>query len=204
MLDLSNNSLTGPLPRSLVKCRSLRNLDVGHNNLNGSLVGQMSLVSLFSLSLRDVIKGRWPIDIFLQATSLGFIDLSSYKFEGTTPLPSFAVDKYSISGYNFSGDISSFMCNDTGLWFLDISNNSLTGTLPECLKNIATNLTFLNLRMNKLHGMIPEIFLDICRLRFVDFSRNQFEGLLPRSLLNCTELELINVGRNIIADSFPY
>jgi len=65
MLDLSNNSLTGPLPESLAAVHGLQELDVSHNRLNGAVpdaLGRLETLSRLVLSgnsLSGPRRWRW-------------------------------------------------------------------------------------------------------------------------------------------------
>ncbi|KAE8725256.1 Seed imbibition 1 isoform 1 [Hibiscus syriacus] len=85
---------------------------------------------------------------------------------------------------------------------LSLSNNSLDGTVPECIGNLSS-LSHVDLRMNNFYGKIPENFAEGCRLKSFLICKNQVEGSLPRSLGNCKDLKLLDVGNNYLNDTFP-
>ncbi|CAF1710719.1 unnamed protein product [Brassica oleracea] len=85
-----------------------------------------------------------------------------------------------------------------------MSNNSFSGSIPQCLSNTISGLQELNLRHNNFNGVFhPDMFLNTTILSSVDISDNQLEGELPKSLINCTTLEFLNVKSNRIKDTFP-
>ncbi|XP_039170193.1 receptor-like protein 33 [Eucalyptus grandis] len=131
------------------------------------------------------------------------IDLSNNMFGGQIPLPSPITFYYSIASNNITGKIPSLMCNATWLGFIDLSNNGLTGSLPQCITNFSTYLSILDLQMNHLEGTIPQSFSSKNCLTTLDLSQNWFEGVLPRSLVNCTNLEILDLSSNRIEDTFP-
>ncbi|XP_039173603.1 receptor-like protein 33 [Eucalyptus grandis] len=131
------------------------------------------------------------------------VDLSNNRFEGPLQVPPPITQFYFSANNKIGGKVSPLICNATELKVLDLSNNSLMGTLPECLMSFSKNLSVLNLRMNMIHGVIPRKFAEDNKLRTIDLSRNQFEGTLPRSLLHCENLEVLDLGNNKMKDTFP-
>lgn len=69
------------------------------------------------------------------------------------------------------------------LVFLNLYNNSLTGTLPSDVGHLATasNLNTLNLRKNQFMGKLPSE-LGLLPLEFLSLSDNWFSGALPSEL----------------------
>ncbi|XP_056173218.1 receptor-like protein 53 [Syzygium oleosum] len=230
-LDLSANQFEGTLPRFLDNCASLSYLNVSFNKINDTFPkwlldapsleiidlqfnefhGQIDTPTapflpskLYSFSIsNNNLGGRWPEGYFLHCLNMWKVDLSNNRFEGPLPIPPPATQFYSIANNKIGGTVSPLICNATELIVLDLSNNSLMGTLPECLMSFSKYLSVLNIRMNMIQGVIPRKFAEGSILRTIDFSRNQFEGTLPRSLLHCEWLEVLDLGNNGLEDTFP-
>ena len=83
-----------------------------------------------------------------------------------------------------SGKISQWICNMTSIQMLDLSNNRLRGTLPQCLNKFCDSLLVLNLLKKKLEGSIPQTWAKGTQLRMINFSENKFQNRLPTSLAN--------------------
>ncbi|XP_030474420.2 receptor-like protein 9DC3 [Syzygium oleosum] len=108
----------------------------------------------------------------------------------------------SVTYYNILfGEIQS-ICRARSLFVLDLSNNSLNGTIPSCLGNI-DSLSILDLGKNKLEGTIPHAYPKGCALILIDLTKNRLQEPIPRSLVNYTMLEYLNLGYNQILDGFP-
>ncbi|KAK3423929.1 hypothetical protein EUGRSUZ_F00676 [Eucalyptus grandis] len=197
-MNLSNNRLQGPLPRSLVKCVNLSTLVLSHNEFSDIFPHWLKASKLYILNLQSN-----KFHEFFSNTSLYIIDLSNNKFGGPFPLPSPVTYYYSIASNNITGKIPSLICNASNLKIIDLSNNSLMGSLPRCLTNFSTNLLVLNLRMNHLEGTIPHYFSSRSSLMTLDLSRNRFEGILPQLLVKCRYLEVLDLSHNQIKDTFP-
>ncbi|KAL7175306.1 hypothetical protein ACSBR2_028999 [Camellia fascicularis] len=102
------------------------------------------------------------------------------------------------------GEIPTLICSLMSLEVLDLSNNSLSGVITQCLGNISINLSVLSLRMNSFRSIFAAAFAKGNMLRSLYLNDNQIEGHVPRSLLNCRHLEVIDLGKNKINDTFPH
>ncbi|KAL4295298.1 hypothetical protein GQ457_12G003600 [Hibiscus cannabinus] len=95
-----------------------------------------------------------------------------------------------------------FMGVSPSLQVLDLSNNSLSGSIPQCLFNLSFGQV-LNLKRNNLSGIISNTFSEGCRLQTLNLNQNRLEGKVPKSLANCKSLEVLDIGNNRIKDTFP-
>ena len=105
-----------------------------------------------------------------------------------------------LSNNKFSG-LNSFLCTAVvpSLNYLDLSNNWLSGGLPDCFMRWK-ELRILNLANNNLSGEIPSSMGSLIWLRALDLSNNSFLGELPLSLRNCTMLSFINLSENVFSE----
>ncbi|KAF7143697.1 hypothetical protein RHSIM_Rhsim05G0220600 [Rhododendron simsii] len=118
---------------------------------------------------------------YLETLNLAYNSLNS------TPIPSNV------------GDLT----NLSYLQVLDLSNNMLSGTIPQCLiENCTETLGVLNLGNNSLSGTISGTFPLGCVLKTLDLNGNHLEGHVPESLSNCTMLEVLNLGSNKMNGNF--
>uniref|UniRef100_A0A2N9HN35 Disease resistance R13L4/SHOC-2-like LRR domain-containing protein n=1 Tax=Fagus sylvatica TaxID=28930 RepID=A0A2N9HN35_FAGSY len=221
--DLSYNSFSGEIPSSVSNIKALNFFDLQSNNLNGSIpasIGNVTKVTQFFLQSNNLI-GQIPSSLS-NLKDLTLIDLSNNNFEdqlpwknlwnldlsanllqGKLPVPPSCIEFFLISNNSLIGGIPSMICNASSLTVLDISHNSLGGTVPQCLGNFSNDLVVMDLRMNNFHGTIPDTFVKVNRLTTLVFNGNQLEGPLPKSLVNCTTLEVLDLGNNKISDFFP-
>ncbi|KAI3805770.1 hypothetical protein L1987_21656 [Smallanthus sonchifolius] len=86
---------------------------------------------------------------------------------------------------------------------LDMSNNQLNRSIPNCLIELGSSLGVLNLANNSLSGRIEGTFPSSCGLNTLDLHDNLLEGKIPESLINCKMLEVLNLGKNQINDTYP-
>ncbi|XP_058111257.1 receptor-like protein 33 [Magnolia sinica] len=207
-LDLSKNNIYREIPRWLWEIGNgyLTSLNLSHNLLM-SLEQPGNLSAIKMLVILDLHSNRLQGSIPLPAPSIIVQDYSHNSFTSVI-LSNFNSLKYtvffSIAGNKIVGEIPPSICNATYLQVLDLSNNNLNGSIPECLIEISNVLSILNLRNNRFTGMIPEISSVSCSLRTLDIHGNRLEGQLPRSLAKCRDLEVLDVGNNKINGPFPY
>ncbi|XVE72759.1 hypothetical protein DITRI_Ditri11bG0064500 [Diplodiscus trichospermus] len=141
------------------------------------------------------IGGKVPNLSFKFDSSPG-VDMSSNLFHG--PIPEFLANTtvLNLSGNKFSGSLS-FLCTvkDSLLSYLDLSNNLLSGNLPDCWMNLK-RLAVLNLEKNHFSGVIPSSMGFLEQVQSLRLRNNSFSGKVPSSLRNCMELELLDLGEN--------
>ncbi|KAL6330240.1 hypothetical protein AAG906_040162 [Vitis piasezkii] len=221
---LTNNSLNGSLPRlrllGLASCNLsefphfLRNQDelkfltLSDNKIHGQIpkwMWNMGKETLWVMDLSNNLLTRFEqAPVVLPWITLRVLELSYNQLQGSLPVPPSSISDYFVHNNRLNGKIPSLICSLHHLHILDLSNNNLSGMIPQCLSDSSDSLSVLNLRGNNFHGSIPQTFTSQCRLKMIDFSYNQLEGQIPRSLGNCKELEILNLGNNQINDTFPF
>ncbi|KAL1212343.1 Receptor-like protein 54 [Cardamine amara subsp. amara] len=205
-LDLSENSLsrfTTSSDQNLKTLSNLQHLDISNNRLKGKVPGWLWNLPLTKVSLsKNSLDGfEGSPEVFLNS-SIEMLDLSSNAFEGPFPILPSTIHYLVASKNNFTGDLPPSLCNLRKLGLLDLSHNSFSGSIPQCLG--ASIQWGMVLRYNNLMGRLPDIFNKNGSLRLLDVGHNQITGKLPRSLANCTSLEILNMESNGITDTFPF
>ncbi|RHN58907.1 putative leucine-rich repeat-containing, plant-type, leucine-rich repeat domain, L [Medicago truncatula] len=205
ILDLSHNQIQGIVPNWIWRIQNLQSLNVSHNmltDLEGPLQNLTS--NLIALDIHNnQLEG--PIPVFPEFAS--YLDYSMNKFDSVIPQD---IGNYlsfttflSFSNNTLHGTIPQSLCNASNLQVLDISINSISGTIPSCLMSMTQTLVVLNLKMNNLTGTIPDAFPPYCVLRTLDLQKNNLDGQIPKSLVKCSALEVLNLANNIIIGTFP-
>ncbi|KAH1108472.1 hypothetical protein J1N35_012240 [Gossypium stocksii] len=163
-MDLSNNNLSGELPRWIWNVPNLNALAISNNQLEGLI--PMELCYLNSLEILDLSENNLsgPIPSCFNAHSIKRLHLSRNKLSGT---------------------LTNAFFNSSSLVTLDLSENQLIGEIPNQIGTLSA-LSVLLLKANHFIGEIP---IEICKLyslSIIDLSRNKLSGLVPSCLSRLT------------------
>ena len=135
-IGLASCKLVPDFPRWLRTQKSCDYLDISNNEISGTIPTwflDLSFHGMMNLSDNQII-GEMQ-DFQFQPTSV--MDFSSNLFEGSIPSNlSYIVDILLNLSHNKFTDAATLLCpNETVLLnVLDISNNQLSGVLPDCWK----------------------------------------------------------------------
>ncbi|VVA39342.1 PREDICTED: receptor, partial [Prunus dulcis] len=179
------------------------------NNLAGQVPKWMLNISTetleyLDLSVNSLIGFGQPSPVVLPWVKLEVLYLDLNMLQGPLPIPQPSILDYEISDNKLTGEISPLICVLSALQFLDLSNNNLSGMLPQCLGDFSNDLQILNVRNNSFHGVLPQAYTNTSNLRIFDVSLNQLQGQLPRPLANCVMLESLILLNNEFHDVFPF
>ncbi|KAL7257091.1 hypothetical protein ACSBR1_010928 [Camellia fascicularis] len=214
-LFLSRNNLSGEVPFALKNCTAMETFDVGDNQISGhipSWIGE-SMPSLLILHLRNnSFVGNIPSQICTLST-LHILDLSQNKLSRIIP-PCFG----NLSGLKIDPDTNRYeghlqvvakgiilVYQDSNLYLvnsLDLSNNNLSGDIPEDLTGLF-KLGTLNLSMNHLRGKIPGKIGNLEWVETLDLSKNKLSGPIPPSMASLTFLNHLNLSYNDLSGKIP-
>ncbi|KAF8080624.1 hypothetical protein N665_0932s0024 [Sinapis alba] len=191
ILDLSSNSLSGALPNFTSAFSRLSVLNIRNNSVSGSLpslwddsgVSQYSVIDLSS----NKFSGSIP-QTFFTFGSLRSLNLSMNNLEG--PIPFRGSGASELLALSFYPQMES----------LDLSTNSLTGTLPGDISTME-RIKVLNLANNKLSGELPSDLNKLSGLEYLDLSNNGFNGQLPNKLPS--QMVRFNVSYNDLSGVVP-
>jgi Leucine-rich repeat (LRR) protein len=104
----------------------------------------------------------------------------------------------------FTGSIPSELCSLTDMSRIHMSNNRLTGTIPECIGSNLTNLTQFLVFSNTLQGTIPASFQELTLLEILHISDNHFHGAFPEDWIeNLIHLEQLAFSQNNLVGTLP-
>jgi Leucine-rich repeat (LRR) protein len=227
-LDISHNQLIGPVPFEVINSPQLLFVDLSYNLLDGEMHlelmngTQLVVLKLNNNRLSGPILNFGPTTLqyldlsnnfftsfgqhptFLPWTHLHFLDLRSNLLRGPLPILPINTSHFYISNNSLTGNIPELFCNLSSLEILDLGSNNLSGSLPRCLDNFGDSLLVLNLQRNKFEGSIPKNWITGGQLSIIKFSQTKFQGHLPRSLANCTMLKVLDLSDNQFNGRFPF
>ncbi|KAK1414326.1 hypothetical protein QVD17_30070 [Tagetes erecta] len=167
LIDLSNTGISDKVPDDFWNMwpSQLTYLNLSSNNITGIVT--------------DLLSNFDPY--------FSTIDLSSNNFYGPITNVPPSLERLDLSRNKFYGEIF-FLCQivDGSLFFLDLSHNSFTGKIPDCLWHFK-ELTVLLLGHNSLSGRIPGSVKYLISLEVLYLYNNNFSGELSLSLQNCTK-----------------
>ncbi|XP_062005405.1 LRR receptor-like serine/threonine-protein kinase HSL2 [Rosa rugosa] len=198
-IDMSGFGVHGGFPAELCRIRTLQNLTLSFNSINGTLSTKLlslcSHLQALELEENDIV-GELP-EFPPEFTGLRVLNLKMNNFTGDIPasfgrLPQLRVLK--LSGNLLTGPFPKFLTNLSELTRLDIAYNPTMkpSLLPPEIGNL-TNLQELVIFNINLTGNIPDSIGNLVSLRNLDLSQNSLSGTIPESigrLRSATQIEL--------------
>jgi Leucine-rich repeat (LRR) protein len=204
-LDLKLNQLTGSIPHFLGDLQRLQVLGLSKNQLEGTLPGSLGTLGLKTLAIDgNILTGDLaPVAMM---TSLEYLYAEENDLHGNLDHGLLA-DLKSLIEADLSGNrlesaqIPTHLFSLPQLRVLDLSDNSISGSLPESLPDNSV-LEYLNLRMNSMPSSIPDSISNLRALTHLDLEANAFTGDLPAdSLASLKDLSYLFLGKNPLNDA---
>ena len=196
-------------------CVNLTVLDVRGVNVVGArlpgTLGAMNALEEFRWSCTFNAQGGDFPNITSLATNLRILDGS---FEGcdleipeslgnATSLEFLRLTKGGASEYSEIVKIPETIGNLVHLTHLDLSYNSLSGTLPASMVKLVA-LEHLDLRVNKLSGSLPASHLHAwTQMQTLNLLSNNLNGALPDAFDLMTKLQALILDGNQFSGNFP-
>ncbi|GLT31282.1 hypothetical protein SLA2020_060290 [Shorea laevis] len=186
MIDLSNASISGPLPENISHIMPmLYELNLANNLMNGSIPKSLcnsKFLAYLDLS-NNMFSGSIP-NCWGNDQLFNFIDLSSNNLSGLFPstigLLSFLYVLH-LNNNSLYGELHMALKNFTSLMVLDLGENKFSGNLTSMVKDEIGNhsLKILRLRKNLVSSYIPLELCYLSQLQILDLADNNFIGRIP-------------------------
>ena len=179
-LDLSQNPLSGEIPKELGKLEAMERLYISGTHISGPIPRELSQMhSLIYLFLPDNdLEGPMPGE-------LGRLQL---------------LQELHLSQNRLSGAIPKELGQMETLQKLELSANQLEGEIPKELGQLKS-LRMLSLAQNRLQGRIPQELEQLRFLQELILSKNELQGSSEEiaSILQSMRLEVLDLGHNSFA-----
>ncbi|XP_072964667.1 receptor-like protein EIX2 [Typha angustifolia] len=195
LLDLSNNFISGPLPKLLPT--SIYFLSLSNNSISGSIpssICELTNMRILDLSANHLL-GELP-RCWRQGSGLHMLDLSNNNITGEIP-PSMGslttLQSLDLNSNNLYGELPSELQHCKYLYLLDLGNNNFSRKIPIWIGEKLLNLIYLQLRSNMFDGNIPPQLAQLTALQVLDLSDNKLSGSIPRSFSNFTGMMIYSV-----------
>ena len=111
------------------------------------------------------------------------------------------VTKLELPGNNLNGSLLATLGSLTSLNTLDLSDNRLSGTIPDFTS--VTSLATLDLGDNQLSGTIPEDLGSLTGLQELSLRDNRLTGAIPEELGDLNQLDLLYLDDNRLSGAIP-
>ncbi|GMI89332.1 hypothetical protein like AT5G25930 [Hibiscus trionum] len=229
-LDISGNNFSGNIPPSIGKFPVLQRLYIHLNLFNGTFpkeIANLSNLEELGMAYNPFIAMEIPREFgflkklwylwmagtnligeipksFNNLSSLQHFDLSINNLEGPIPSSLFSFENLTLV-YLFKNHLSNQIPKEIdalNLVEVDISQNNLTGTIPEGFGKLQS-LRFFNLFSNQLTGELPAGIASLPALRDFRVFQNKLTGVFPSEFGVHSKLEAFEVSENQFSGELP-
>jgi Leucine-rich repeat (LRR) protein len=202
-LKLSRNHFEGYLPSSIGEMSHLEDLDLSFNNFSGELPAEF-VANCTSLAILKLCNNRFNGEFFskhFKLQNLYSLELNNNQFTGTLPAIPLQWSPWhlDISNNNMSGTIPGWMVNMRGFQTFDVSNNSFEGQIP-C--GLVDSLRLVDLSHNSLSGSLPSC-LNLQGVNHLLLHGNKLTGPIPKAIFNSSSLSTLDLRDNSFSRSIP-
>jgi len=183
-LNLGRRKLSGTIPTSIGLLASLKRLDLAENKIHGSIPEELyQLTELNAIYFNENQFTGTLSESIGNMTELKHLYLGQNQFHGHIPQNLKYKPLRTLSFYQnrFSGVLPSYL-ELKNIFYMDLSFNTLTGTIDANTFYKFRSLKHLYLSNNKFEGKIPEglVTAGQNRLEMIVLNDNLFTGAVPR------------------------
>ncbi|KAL7250044.1 hypothetical protein ACSBR1_012111 [Camellia fascicularis] len=135
----------------------LEMLSLRENKIYGQIPAWILNTSVETLEIirfqRNFLIGFEQHPNILPWDNLIILHLSYNMMKGPLLIPPLSTQSYRVAYSGLTGELPPLICRLRSLYTLDLSNNNLNGTIPQCLSNSSDSLLVLDLNDNNFHAV---------------------------------------------------
>ncbi|KAL5567837.1 hypothetical protein UlMin_024412 [Ulmus minor] len=238
---LDNNQLNGSVPESIGQLSTLKQLSLFSNSFRGVLTeahfANLSRLNYLDLSYNHLslnLSSNWipPFDqlenLRLSSCDVGpafpkwiqtqwnltVLDIAEANISDSIPdcfsgsISSLCATRLSglkaldLSNNNLSGELPNCWMQLNYLFFLNLANNHFSGKLPASMGNLSSINLILDLGNNNFSGSILPIWNIFPKIQILNLRKNNLSGEIP-SLQSCDNLQFLDLGDNKLSGRIP-
>jgi Leucine-rich repeat (LRR) protein len=208
-LSLRNNSLSGEFPSLLQNCPKLVFLDLGHNQLSGTLpvwIGE-KLSSLSFLRLRsNMFSGHIPVEL-MKLVNLQYLDLAYNNISGSIPRSIVNCTSMSQTSDNSNDLLHAFFSGGVYAKIGLLNYSEYLTVLTKGQERLYTGeiiyMVNLDLSCNSLTGEIPAEISTLVALKSLNLSWKNFNRKIPENIGALMQVESLDLSHNELSDEIP-
>ncbi|KAG1355095.1 receptor-like protein EIX2 [Cocos nucifera] len=204
-LDMSDNQISGYLPDWLGDFRKLQTLDLSNNSISGPIPASLGrLAELVALYLGgNFLEGVVSEEQFANFTKLKYLDLSRNQFILNLTsdwIPPFQLQGLYIGSCKLGPRFPTWLQMHKNITDLDMSSTGISDTIPDWFWRSFSQMWWLNISSNGITGSVPDL-TEFINLEYLNLSSNHFEGPLPH--FNSSVLSLLDLSSNSFSGVIP-
>ncbi|KAH0733771.1 hypothetical protein KY285_009478 [Solanum tuberosum] len=189
-LHLSGISISSTIPLNFSShLTTLRLSETGLYGIIPESIFHLPNLETLHLSYNDHLSGYFPKTKWNSSASLLELDLHGVNFSDNLPeslgYHLTSLRSLFLQSCNLRGPIPESLSNLTRIEYLDLSYNSLNGTIPPGMLSLPS-LNTIFLRNNHLSGPLEDFKSN--SLIWIELEGNQLQGHLPHSIQNLVNL----------------
>ncbi|XP_058750413.1 probable LRR receptor-like serine/threonine-protein kinase At1g06840 [Vicia villosa] len=201
-IQIDQNNISGSLPASFANLNKTKHFHMNNNSISGQIPPELSRLPKLVHFLLDNnnLSGSLPPELS-KLPSLLILQLDNNNFEGNSIPDTYSnmskLLKLSLKNCNLQGPIPD-LSRIPHLLYLDLSSNQLNESIPS---DLSQNITTIDLSNNTLTGTIPSSFSNLPNLQKLSLANNSLNGSVPSTIwqnktLNGTEKFILELENN--------